>query len=414
MTFLKKVFHFFQRQLAHFWRLFFPKIKIIGVTGSYGKTNTTRSIAAVLKNQYSVLTTDIDLDSNYNLPLTLLKIRPDIKVLVLEYGVDHRGEMERHLKLVRPTIGILTGITPVHSDEELLGSKEGIMKEKGKLLESLPKSGWAILNFDDPNVKKMAHQTKAKIITYGRQPEYDYWADKIKVDQKGTSFLLHYNELGKEKTIKVRIGLIGEHFVQEALAAIAVGKILGISPKRGAQMLKKLQPLSGRMSLEKGPRQTTLLNDSLRANPASTRAGLITFAQLKSKGKKIAVLGEMGELGIYEKEEHLKIGSLLGQLKKEIDEVITIGPATKFIIKEAIKAGFPSKHLFWTPHPQAAGKLLKKMLEKGDFWYLKGSRLKHLERIIMILEGERIDCQRPSCHYYWHCRQCPKRYTKKD
>ena len=139
----KKLFHYLQRFAAKIWRAFFPSLIVIGVTGSYGKTNTVRAIKFALGKKFTPLTTDINLDTVFNLPLTLLKIRPKNKALILEYGVDHRGEMEAHLRLIRPQIGVLTGISPVHAEKELLGSLSGIIEEKGKLLETLPKTGWA-------------------------------------------------------------------------------------------------------------------------------------------------------------------------------------------------------------------------------------------------------------------------------
>ena len=130
----KQPFHQARRVLAKTWLKFFPNLTIIGVTGSYGKTNTTRAIAQVLAEKYQTLQTDLNLDTVYNLPITLLHLRPGHQKLVLEYGVDHQNEMEQHLSLVKPSIAVVTGINPTHSEPELLGSVSGIIREKSKLL----------------------------------------------------------------------------------------------------------------------------------------------------------------------------------------------------------------------------------------------------------------------------------------
>ena len=158
------------------------------------------------------------------------------------------------------------------------------------------------------------------------------------------------------------------------------------------------------MSLEKGPKETLLLNDSLRANPASTSAGLKTLAEILT-GRKIAVLGEMGELGQYQEKEHRLIGQKLAKL--DIDFFVGIGNLTHLIWEEAINNGFAKKRAFWAKDVVEAAQILEKLLKKGDLWYLKGSRLRHLERILLLLNHETVDCRLISCHNYDYCQQCP-------
>ena len=313
--------------------------------------------------------------------------------------------METHLRLIRPQIGVLTGISPVHAEKELLGSLSGIIEEKGKLLEALPKTGWAVLNFANPHVRQMAKKTGAKIVSYG-QKGADFWLKDAKVKLGGTSFLVGLRQGGKKKEVRVKTKLIGRHFSEEIMAALAVAKILGIKEEKAARNLEKLTPLPGRMSLEKGPKNTLLLNDSLRANPASTLAGLKTLAEIPYRGRKIAVLGEMGELGQYQEKEHRLIGQKLANLN--IDFFVGIGGLTRLVWGEAIKNGFPQKRAFWAKDVVEAAQILEKLLKKGDLWYLKGSRLRHLERILLLLNHERVDCRLISCHNYNTCQRCPK------
>jgi len=401
----KQPFHQSRRFIAKLWLHFFPHLTIIGITGSYGKTNTTRAIAQVLSEKYKTLQTDLDLDTIYNLPITILKLRPWHQKLVLEMGVDHKNEMDFHLSLVKPSIAVVTGINPTHSEPELLGSLEGVIKEKRKLLQILPKDGLAILNWDDENVWKMARFTKAKVLKCGTSPKCDFWADKIKVDFSGTSFILHY----ENKKFAIKTGLVGRHFIHECLAAAAVGINQGLTWGQIKNGLSKLKPLAGRLSIEKGPKGTILINDVLRANPASTIAGLQTLVDLPTlraaQGRRIAVLGEMGELGELAQEEHRRVGKEVAGLK--IDYLVSVGPLQKLTAEEAIKSGMKKNQVFWVENVAQAARILERLLSVGDLFYLKGSLLRHMERILLILNGEEVGCKVTSCHFYHQCPSCP-------
>ncbi len=401
-SFWKQLFHQVRRLLAKVWLKFYPQLTITGVTGSYGKTNTTRAITTVLSQKFKTMQTDINLDTVYNLPITILKLKPGHGKLVLEYGVDHKNEMDFHLALVKPSIAVITGINPTHSEPELLGSMEGIIKEKGKLIASLSKDGWAILNRDDVNVQKMESMTKANVLYYGLSPESDFWASDIEVDFSGTSFVVRH----KTEKIPVKTPLIGRHFVYACLAATAVAKIQGLDWQEIATGLALLKPLEGRLSIEEGPRGTVLINDSLRANPASTIAGLRVLADLPTKGRRIAVLGEMGELGESAKKEHIEVGTQVTKLK--IDYLISIGPLQKLTAQKAIASGLKKDHVFWVKDVREAADTLKKILKKGDLLYLKASLLRHIERVLLILDGKKIDCELMLCNRYQSCRTCPK------
>lgn len=404
----KELFHQARRILAKVWLQLNPQVTIIGITGSYGKTNTARAIAVVLSQKYKTLQTDLNLDTTYNLPITLLKLQPSHQKLVLEYGVDHKNEMDFHLSLVKPSIGVVTGINPTHSDPELLGSLKGVIDEKSKLLEALPQDGWAILNWDDEKVRPMARKTKARVLWYGtNKKRCNFWAEKIKVNLKETSFVLCSNETNhRNRTIRVETGLIGRHFVNNCLAAAAVGKLQGLSWSEIKKGLASLKPLRGRVSLEKGPMGSILINDALRANPASTKAGLQVLASLPAKGSLIAVLGEMGELGVLAKEGHQKVGQKVAELK--VDYLIAVGPLQKFVAEEARKGGMKKERIFWVENVHQAADVLKKILKKGDLLYLKGSLLRHMERILLILRKKKVACKTVFCHNYSQCNICPE------
>ncbi len=403
---IKKIYHQTRRFFAKKWLSLFHPIQI-GITGSQGKTSTAQTLAKILSSFGPTVVTDINLDTNFNVPITALKVRPWTKYVVWELGIDHLNEMDRHLKIAKPTIGIITGISPVHSDKEHLGSLENIIKEKRKLIESLPSSGTAILNGDDLNVRNMASFTQAKVFFYGNKKNgNDVWSEDIQLSLEGTRFTFYYqNQNKKIKKISVKTGLLGVQHSYTAMACFLALKVIFSDEEKFLskflQIFSQLKPLPGRMSLEKGPLGTILLNDSLRANPKSTDSGLETFYRIPyKKGRKIAVLGVMGEL---EKpiEEHKKTAQTLLKYPPEI--VIGVGEYRKYTVDEASKLGFPKDKIFYAKDVFEAADLLKKILKKDDFIYLKASLLRNFKRILKILNNEPVCCRADICPYE-HCR----------
>ena len=380
---MKSTYQNVKRILAKIWLLGHKNVDVIGVTGSYGKTNVTSAIASVLSRKFKVLQTDLNLDTIYNIPITVLKLGSQQK-LVLEYGIDKPGEMNYHLFVAKPKIAVITGITPVHADSSHLSSLENIIKEKSKLAAAVPKNGWVIVNWEDQLSRGVANVARGKVMFYGKnRHKCDLWASHVKVDFKGTTFKLNF----QGQSHNVKIPLVGRHHVFTALAAAAVGLSSGLKWREIYSGLSALKPLDGRGNIEPGPKETIILDDSRRANPASTIAGLQTLADLPAK-RKIAVLGEMGELGKYEEEGHRGVGQKAAETKP--DYLICVGPATKYIVEEA-KKGIKKDRVIWTKDVFEAAGVLAGILQKGDLWYLKGSLLKHLERIPLILDGKDVD-----------------------
>jgi len=403
----KQLFHLSRRLLAKQWLSFQPALQI-ALTGSHGKTNTTHILTEVLKTIGSTVKTDLNLDTTYNVPITALKILPWTKFAVFELGVDREKDMDAALEMVKPTIAIITGIAPVHTDKEHLGSLQNLIKEKRKLVEALPQDGYSVLNYDDENVRNMASHTKAHVIWYGTdKSKCHVWVDpkSVKLSLEGTLFTLDSSP--------VSVKLMGKHHIYTVMAVYATLKAIEklknstVSIGEFSEMIKTIKPLPGRMSLEKGPMETVLLNDSLRANPSSTKSGLETVSELfYDKGRKVAILGEMGELENPE-EEHKKIGKLIGTL--DIDYLISMGPFQKFVAEEAVKSGMNTKHVFWVKDVFEAADKLKKILKKNDLIYLKGSLLRHVERIPLLLEGKKIGCNVTLCPFYHQCPNCQYR-----
>lgn len=396
--FYKKIFHSARRILAKYWLSMMPAIQI-AITGSQGKTNTARLISTVLSSIGPTVATDVNLDTIYNVPITALKVLPRTKFAVFELGVDHPNEMDMHLEIVKPKIGLVTGISPVHTDQEHLGSLENLIIEKRKLIEVLPDDGYAILNYDDLNVRAMASHTKAKVLWYGTDSKHcNVWVDPktIKLSLAGTRFKLfstNFNQFQPSQTWFQQIStkLIGSHQIYTIMAAMLVIETIksikkyDLSIYRLIEFLKELKPLPGRMSVEPGPFGTIILNDALRANPSSTASGLVTLSEIKRlHGRKIAILAEMGELQRPE-EEHKKIISLIDTLK--IDYVITVGPLYRRFLQSPQTPESPQIHR--AKDVYAAAEFLKKILKKGDLIYLKGSLHRHVERVSHILEGKK-------------------------
>jgi UDP-N-acetylmuramoyl-tripeptide--D-alanyl-D-alanine ligase len=294
--------------------------------------------------------------------------------------------MNKHLEIAHPKIAIITGISPVHTDKEHFGSLDALIREKRKLIEVLPPSGYAILNYDDPQVRKMASSTKAHVLFYGTNPDKcDVWAENVLLSLKGVKATFHDGT----STFTVETGLIGKHQIYTLMAAYLVAKVLEVPKDKFLKKVKKMHPLRGRMSVEPGPLGTTILNDSLRANPSSVEFGLKTLDSLSSKGKKIALLAEMGELEEPEK-EHAKIGTLIATLN--VDYIVTIGPLHKNTVEKAIEKGFKKDHIFWVENVVEAAKVIKPLIKTGDIIYLKGSLYRHVERAMLLIKGLPVNC----------------------
>jgi len=422
-NFLKSLFHKARRILAKNW-VRFIKPKIIAVTGSQGKTGTRTILASLFPD---AVVTDLSLDTIYNVPITALKFRRKDQVGIFELGIDRIGEMETHLEIVKPNISIVTGISAVHSDPELLGSIENIIKEKRKIIEGLSADDFAILNFDDENVRGMADYTKAKVFFFGSDEKRCKVFARTKTGNvaksvkdldavvllSGTKFSIF--DSGKE--IKLETSLIGKHHIYNVLASYLAFKVFHEMILKDSdsvvenesllrffvQKISELKPTPGRMSFEKIG-DFNILNDSLRSNPKSCEAGIETVSEIKTSGKKFLVLAEMGELGHYSEMEHRKIGSLVA--KSNVDYLISTGPLQKFTYEESIKNGFPSKKAFYAENVLDAFEILKSLVQDGDLIYLKGSLLRHLERILILLDGKPVNCKLVVCNLYKKCIEC--------
>lgn len=401
---IKKIYHSLKRKLAKTWLDRMHPIQL-AITGSQGKTNTTRLVTDVLEHFGSTVRTDVNLDTTFNVPITALKVRPSTKYVVWELGIDHPGEMDQHHEIANPTIACITGISAVHTDAEHMGSIETLIKEKRRIIEHLPKEGTAILNHNNEYTLGMEKYTKATVQWFGMTPDCTMWTDpkSIKLTLDGTSAICYLNEGNTSRAINLKTGLIGAfHFYNIMNAYLMIRKAVPDQDITEVfiEVIKDMKPLPGRMSIEEGPLGTVLINDSLRASPDSTKAGLESLELMQyKKGRKIAVIGEMGELAEPEK-EHRKTGAQLATM--HFDYVLCIGPLRKFTMEEAVKKGFPKEKIGYAQDVFEAATILKNTLQKQDLWYLKGSLLRNYNRILKLLRGEKVCCDAVICPYE-HC-----------
>lgn len=373
------------QQLAGFWRSKFSP-RIIGITGSVGKSTTKELVWAVLSTRFNTLKNEGNLNNEIGLPLTLLKLKANHQYVVLEMGMYDLGEITLLCNIARPHVGVITNVEPVHL--ERLGTIERIAQAKTELVEALPEAalkfepatgGIAILNNDDPLVQPMAHKTKARVFTYGLSKEADLWvSDVSSAGLEGIRFVFHY----QGESIHARIPLLGRHSVHTALRAALVGLVEGLDWEEIIAGLQSL-PSSAQLRLVAvaGPNNSTLLDDTYNASPASTIAALNLLDDL-SATRKIAVLGDMMELGSFEEEGHRKVGCRAADV---VDLLIVIGRRAKFIAQEAEACGLEASQILEMTGNQAAVDYLRQHLAPGNIALIKGSNSQKMAEIVSAL-----------------------------
>ena len=367
------------QDIAAHWRRKFD-VTVVGITGSIGKSSTKELAASVASQRFGTLKSEGNYNNEIGLPLTLLKLEPKHQVAVLEMGMYAIGEIKRLAEIALPRIGVVTNVGPVHL--ERLKTIERIAQAKSELVEALPEEGTAILNADDPLTKAMAQKTKAKVFFYGLTPSADLWADGIEsLGIEGMRFWLHH---GSEK-LYVHIPLLGRHSVHTALRAASVGLALGLSWE---EIIRGLQDRNARLRLLAVPgiNGSTILDDTYNSSPDSALAALNLLAELD--GRKIAVLGDMLELGSYEEIGHRLVGRRAAEVA---DHLITVGPRAAMIGEEAIAQGMPQDRVHMVATNEEAVEILKRILSQGDNVLVKGSRGMRMEEIVSRITLEEGD-----------------------
>ncbi|MBN1486857.1 MAG: UDP-N-acetylmuramoyl-tripeptide--D-alanyl-D-alanine ligase [Anaerolineae bacterium] len=366
------------QKAASFWRQQFA-VRVLGITGSVGKTTTKEVIARVLARRYGVLRSAGSYNNELGLPLTILKLTSECERLVLEMGMYVQGDIRFLAGIAKPHVGIVTNVEPVHA--ERAGSIDNIAQAKRELVEVLPPApeGVAILNYDDIRVREMASHTQARVFFYGLSPNADLWADEIQsLGLEGIRLCLHY---GKEK-LYVRVPLLGRHSAHTVLRATATALMEGLSWQ---EIVEGLRSPSAQLRLvaTPGPKNSLVLDDTYNASPPSTLAALNLLQDLD--GRKVAVLGDMLELGAYEESGHRKVGCRAAGV---VDVLLTVGERARWIAEDAIACGLSAESVYVLADSEAAIETLCQILENGDVILVKGSRALKLESIVAYLSKE--------------------------
>ena len=365
------------QQIARFWRRKLD-LRVIGITGSVGKSTTKEMVAEVLSTRYRTLKNPGNLNNEIGLPLTMMRLSSGYQHAVMEMGFYVPGEIAFLCDIALPQIGVVTNIGTVHA--ERAGSQEAIARGKAELVQALPpasEGGVAILNFDDPWVRKMEEKTKARIFFYGLSPEADLWADHVEgLGLEGIHFRMHY----QGETLHVRIPLIGRHSVHTALRASAVGLVEGMNWQEILEGLSQGHTQL-RLVAVRSEGGALLLDDTYNASPESMLAALNLLDELD--GRKVAVLGDMLELGPYERGGHEMVGLRAGQVA---DVLLTLGERAHIIAEAARRGNGKKRAILEFDELDPIVEWLRTNLTKKDVVLIKGSHGLRMDRITSALE----------------------------
>ena len=349
-------------------------IPVIGVTGSVGKTSTKDIIASVMSRKYKTLKTEGNYNNEIGLPLTILKLK-DHEAAVIEMGMSAFGEISLLTKIAKPTTAVITIIGSSHIGE--LGSRENILKAKLEILEGLDTKGSLIVNNDNDLLYKWNKENNDnhKHITYGIENKSMLMAQNIKVEKESSSFEINY--YGKTYSVVVPVG--GQHFIYNSLCAICVGLEYGIDLEEIIKGISDFKLTKRRMEVIKNTNNVTIINDSYNASYESMKAALEYINKIEAR-KKIAVLGDVLELGEFSKQMHENVGEEV--VKNNIDILVTVGTEAKYISNKAIKLGMNSKDVYHFDNNDDASDLIKQIANDGDIVLVKASNGMHFDEIV--------------------------------
>ncbi|HWV45861.1 MAG TPA: UDP-N-acetylmuramoyl-tripeptide--D-alanyl-D-alanine ligase [Nitrospira sp.] len=368
------------QQLAAYHRSRF-QIPVVAVTGSNGKTTTKEMVAKVMAHRWKILKTEGNLNNRVGVPQTVLHLNDRHKGAVIEMGVDNLGQTARLCEIARPSIGIITNIGPDHL--EFFGTMEVSAQAKAELLDLLPHDGTAILNADDSYYDYLTARARCRVVSFGFSSKADVRAMDVKSDgRNGTIFRLLLPGTVRHALVHIRVQ--GDHNVANALAAGAVGSILGLPGGVIAQGLSRFRPAAMRSQVLVN-QGVKLIIDCYNANPASMKAAVQLLTQMGAKGKKIAVLGDMLELGPNADQMHEEVGRFLA--RQGVDLLVACGVLGRSLAKGAKQAGLDPSHIIDAPDARTAAAAMETVVKPGDAVLIKASRGMKLELVADALRG---------------------------
>ena len=390
---------------------------VIAVTGSVGKTSTKEAIFAVSKSfEPKTRRSFANYNTEIGVPLTILSEKEKIrgfrswlkvilkgltllalrldypKILILEMAADRPGDIKYLTEFVKPNVGVVTAIGEIPVHVEFFSGPKAVAREKAVLIESVAPSGRSILNYDDEVVLEMKEKSRARVLTFGFSPEADVKATNYEMrspasgDQAGISFKLEYGG----SFVPARLyDVFGKQAVYAVLAAASCGLVLGMNLVEISEALKNYQSPPGRMRIIKGIKNAWIIDDTYNASPLSTTAALEALRAIEGK-RKIAVLGDMREIGKYSEEAHQTIGEKAAEFA---DLLFTVGEKARFIKSAAIQYGLSEEKIFHFDTQEAAGRALQNAVKQEDIILIKGSRAMKMEKIVeeIMAEPRRAD-----------------------
>jgi UDP-N-acetylmuramoyl-tripeptide--D-alanyl-D-alanine ligase len=391
--------------------------KIVGITGSVGKTSTREAVFCVLKEKFRARCSLKNYNNEFGLPLSIIGINSPGKnifgwlavffkalgliiftdknfpeVLILEMGVDKVGDMDYLNSIVHCDIGVITGVGEAHLEN--FGSVEKIQKEKGKILDNLNKNGWAILNFDDEKSKALAGKSKVRVMGYGFNPGADPLASNLQFkfeEERNLNNLLgltfKVNFKGSMMPV-ILPNVIGTGAVYAALAAISVGLALEINLVEIVSALQNFVSPKGRMKLVPGIKNSLIIDDTYNASPQSALAAVnfIKGIETEKPFRKIAIFGDMLELGAYSEAGHREVGSAIAKAKFNL--LLTVGERSRDIGRGAKETGMSEEKIFNFSHNKEAGSFAQEQIKEGDLLLIKGSQGARMEQVVKELMAE--------------------------
>lgn len=353
--------------------------KIVGITGSVGKTSTKEFVSSVLGQKYKVLKTEGNFNNEIGVPLTLFKIRDFHEVAVIEMGISDFGEMHRLSYMVRPDICVMTNIGLCHLEN--LGSRDGILKAKSEIFDFASRDAVAVLNMDDDKLYSVKEVKNRKPVYYGMNRNADVYAESVEANGiYGTKAVIFLKK--EDKKIEVKIPLPGKHMVYNAMAAATVGEILGLGAEEIRQGIENIQSVGGRLHIIETEKYT-IIDDCYNANPVSVRSSLDVLNNAEER--KVAILGDMFELGADEKKLHYQLGEYFKE--KQIDMAVLAGELSENTY-QGIRDSGAATQVYYYKTLEDLLEYLDIMVQEKDVILVKASHSMHFEKIVEKLRNE--------------------------
>jgi len=364
------------------WRRAKPGRLVGAVAGSVGKTTTKEILAALVGARFRVLKTQGNLNNEFGLPLTLLKLEEEHGAAVIELGMSHTGELAHLTRIAQPDAGVVTRVAIEHL--EFFASIEEIAAAERELIENLPASAVAVLNADDPHVAGFAKAARGRVVRFGEKPPAEFRAERIEergIDGSAFDFV---SPAGRAR---LELPLIGRHNVMNAVAALAAASVWGIGAEEAKRVFPSLKPADKRGEVVRFEGGFSVINDTYNSSPTALNALVELLAKTPGYQRRILAAGEMLELGASSPELHRECGRLAARSGK-IDWIFGVQGCAEDLVQGAIEAGLPPDCAQFFDNSQEAGKFIEGFIDAGDLLLLKGSRGVRMEKVLEAIDAK--------------------------